>query len=428
MAGVPILLSWDHSTLADVAQRTPPAIFLLTNTRALAPTEAEGVTRKAAELAKQTLPSSMVVLRGDSTLRGHVMEEYLGARAAIYPQSWPVLVLVPALPHAGRITLDGIHYLLHDGTRTPIHLSEYGDDARFGYGTSSLLSWAAERSQGFFPADAGRELHLDTLRSLGAAGIAMVLSQMADTGRPCVVVPDAAEADDLMLIADGLRAAQHRGVPMLVRCAPALVGALCGQPEVELVPFPRSPGGLLVVCGSHVPQSTRQLRAVTNEYPLAVSEADIAALLSERAELEVQRVIAEASDHLVSGGLAIIATPRHHQRWASGKRGERVVRQVSRIVAALGTLFDTVIVKGGATSAGIAKHGLRTKVAWVVGPVADGVSCWHINSGERVLPYLVVPGNVGDENLLSDLVSKVRTGDDVDHEFPTGRFNSQRLH
>ena len=145
------------------------------------------------------------MLRGDSTLRGHVLEEYLGVRDVVAPSGWPVLLLVPALPSAGRITVGGVHLFDRDGRRTPLHETEYARDGVFAYASARLLEWADERSGGLFRAGAGRELHLDVLRSRGPAAVTEALLALAATGDPVVFAPDAETVDDLD--------AGRRGIP-----------------------------------------------------------------------------------------------------------------------------------------------------------------------------------------------------------------------
>jgi uncharacterized protein YgbK (DUF1537 family) len=62
---------------------------------------------------------------------------------------------------------------------------------------------------------------------------------------------------------------------------------------------------------------------------------------------------------------------------------------------------DVVIAKGGITSAVTLLVGFGKSEADVLGPVLPGVSRWRAS-----FDYLVVPGNVGDERLLVDLVDR----------------------
>lgn len=81
----------------------------------------EPLVSDAARVAREAAADARVVLRGDSTLRGHLLEEYLVVRSVVAPGRWPVLLLVPALPAAGRITIDGVHLFVRAGVPTPLH-------------------------------------------------------------------------------------------------------------------------------------------------------------------------------------------------------------------------------------------------------------------------------------------------------------------
>ena len=128
-------------------------------------------------------PTPRLVLRGDSTLRGHLLEEYLGVRSVVAPGRWPVLLLVPALPAAGRITVDGVHLFVRDGVPTPLHETEYANDGVFAYASARLLDWAEERSDGLFRAGDGAELSLAALRAGGPAVVSDALCEL-ERARP----------------------------------------------------------------------------------------------------------------------------------------------------------------------------------------------------------------------------------------------------
>ena len=117
-----------------------PSVHLITNTRAL---PAERVCRFIADATRAALegaPGAAVVLRGDSTLRGHSLEEYLGVRDVVAPAGRPVLLLAPALPSAGRVTVGGVHLFDRDGRRTALHETEYARDGVFAYSTRGCSS------------------------------------------------------------------------------------------------------------------------------------------------------------------------------------------------------------------------------------------------------------------------------------------------
>jgi uncharacterized protein YgbK (DUF1537 family) len=64
-----------------------------------------------------------------------------------------------------------------------------------------------------------------------------------------------------------------------------------------------------------------------------------------------------------------------------------------------------VIAKGGITAAVTLRAGFGADEAEVIGPVVPGVSCWRAEG----LDYVVVPGNVGHDDVLGELVDLVFT-------------------
>jgi uncharacterized protein YgbK (DUF1537 family) len=408
LAGIRVLLAWDAAkVVAALAGR--PSVHLITNSRALAPAAAGALVADAARLVLGSVPDAHLVLRGDSTLRGHLREEYEAVRSAAAPDAWPVLVLVPALPSAGRVTRGGVHLIERDGASIPLDETEYARDGVFSYSTARLLGWAEERSAGLFAAANGREIHLDELRRRGASAIADALRELASDGRPAVLAPDAVNADDLALIAEGYATAIRAGVSALVRCAPAFAGVLAGTTAPRLVDPPRSSeGGVLLVCGSYVPATTRQLGAIAAARPGTLVEVDADALAGPEAEVEIARAAATATAMLRRERFAAIATPRtRSEQTSSLPAGQRVAAGLARIAGLVEPRPPVIIAKGGITSAVTLHTGLRVDVADVVGPVLPGVSLWHAEAGQRPLDYLVVPGNVGDDDLLVRLLDVV---------------------
>lgn len=375
---VPVLLEWDAQLLEEARATGSPAIHLLTNSRAYPPARAGAIVRDAAQAAVAAFGRPRLVLRGDSTLRAHLLEEYLAVRDALFPGRTPPLLLVPALPHAGRVTVGGVHLL----GRTPLHETEYARDPSFAYRDARLLQWAEDRSDGFFARAAGLEVAPD--------GVADALAELAARGAPAACVPDAETLDDLAAIADGLRAAEAAGAEVVVRSAPAFVGVLAGNLASARVPPPDDGGRLLVVCGSYVETSRRQLAALVAAYPGSLVELGA-----------VERTAAEAGARLDRDGLAVVATPAGSP--ASIEEGERVATELAHAVRAIDPPPGAIVSKGGITSAVTAHVGLGARSALVRGPLVDGVALWQV--GE--LPYVVFPGNVGSDGTLLEVVRMI---------------------
>lgn len=409
VAGVPVLLDWDRDRLREAYAGGHDAIFLQTNSRALAPEAAREVVRGAAEAAASAFGRPRLLLRGDSTLRGHLIEEYDAVRDVVDREGRAPLLLVPALPTAGRITVGGVHQIVRDGVCIPLDQTEYARDPQFGYSDARLLQWAQERSGGRLQARAGREIELQEIRSeRGAESVAAALLELAGAPEPGVCAPDAATIADLVVIADGLRRAEVRGASVVTRCAPAFAAVLADALATELVSPPSAPRGVLVLCGSWVPLSTRQLEAVREAYPESCVEADVAALVSERAADEVDRVARAADERLRRDRLAVVATSRGRPQGARALQdGEVIAAQMASVLHRIDLDSVVVVAKGGITSAVTARIGLRASRADVVGPLVDGVSLWRVHGERGLVPYIVFPGNVGEDRTLRTVVDRV---------------------
>jgi uncharacterized protein YgbK (DUF1537 family) len=353
------------------------------------------------------IKGARLVLRGDSTLRGHVWEEYEALSTAT-ASGRPPLLLAPALPSAGRVTRGGIQLIERDGTATPLHETEYARDGAFSYHSARLLDWAEERSHGALSADAGRELQLEELRASGADAVAGALADLAASGRPSVLAVDAETDGDLALVAAGYAAALAGGVDAVVRCAPTLAGILAGTTAKSLAAPPQGRGDVLVVCGSYVPSSTRQLAALTERRPEALVEVDVGALASTGLDAEVARAAEAAAELLHRSGLAILATPRERPAGTTDlESGRRIAEGLARAAGAVDPRPGVVIAKGGITAAVTLRTGFGADEAEVIGPVVSGVSHWRADVVAGGLDYLVVPGNVGHDGLLAELVDLV---------------------
>jgi uncharacterized protein YgbK (DUF1537 family) len=368
------------------------------------------VVREAAEAIQAACPRSEVVLRGDSTLRAHFLAEHLAVRDGLYAGREAPMLLVPALPEAGRVTLGGRHWLIRQGARTPLELTEFSNDGVFSYTTGRLLDWAQERSGRHFAAADGEEVTLAELRGpAGSAAIADALERVAARGRPGVVAPDVETQADLKLIAQGLRLARARGTDVIVRCAPAFVGALAGTMARGLSRLPPAPRGVLVVVGSHVPTTTRQLAVLKQRHASAFIEVVAGDLADATSSATAAAAAADAAlARLYGERLAIVATSRETVPGTLGfAAGMRVARGLASIVNRVHRAADVVVSKGGITSAVNVAEGLGASHARVVGPVASGISLWDVSGPDGTRPFIVFPGNVGCDAALADLVDQL---------------------
>jgi uncharacterized protein YgbK (DUF1537 family) len=313
------------------------------------------------------------------------------------------------LPDAGRVTVGGVQFLERDGRRTPLQETEYAADPAFAYGDARLRVWAEDRSHGYFRAADGIEVPLTALRGDGAQCVADALQELSESGVPSVCVVDAETNADLEIAAAGLSLARAKKIPVVARSAPAFAAIFAGSVAATQQPPPRADRGLLVVCGSWVPTTTAQLRLLVRAHPNALVEVDAVALASIAPDREILRAADAAQASLGKNGIAIVATPREFSPVARDlAAGERIARNLASIVAQIQPFPSVVLAKGGITSAVTARHGLGVRLAQVVGPIAGGVSLWHARATNgEIVPYIVFPGNVGDEESLLRVVDRI---------------------
>lgn len=424
VANLPVLTQWDHSDLVWALQQNSPAVYVLTNTRSL---DAASAAARNREIVTVTLAAAAelgrtvaFVSRGDSTLRGHypletdVITATLAENGHAAPDG---VVIVPAFPDAGRVTIGGVHYYRTGGELVPVGETEFARDATFGYTNSALAEWVEEKTEGRVPASDVVVLTLDVIRR-GPDAVAEVL-RTATGGRPIVV--DVVVEDDIRVLALGLDTVEAEGHTFLYRVGPPFVRARIGQPiaeplegDVLVSTVAASTGGLIVV-GSHVDLTTRQLAALTAEQPgtttIEISVAQVVDDAQRPAHLaEIGAAVARAITH----GDVIVHTSRELVTADDADGSLAISRQVSaavcdvvrHVLAVAPPRF--VIAKGGITSSDVATSGLGIRHAIVRGPMLPGiVSLWQpVDGPAEGIPYIVFAGNVGDDDSLARVVDK----------------------
>ncbi|NVM98242.1 four-carbon acid sugar kinase family protein [Arthrobacter sp. SDTb3-6] len=438
VAGLPVLTRWDVADFDWVFRHlidgaAAKAVYVLTNTRSLDPAEARERNRQvvvnALAAARTAGVSVGFTSRSDSTLRGHfplepdTIAETLAAEGGGEVDG---VVIVPAFPDAGRITVGGVHYTRGQaGTLVPVAETEFARDATFGFTHSALADYVEEKSGGRIPASRVTTVDLTLIRrgtpEAGATAIADALD--AATGATPIVV-DAVTENDLRVLALGLEESERRGKSLVYRVGPPFVRARIGQEireplsTAEIFPAGGAPGsarGGLIVVGSHVGVTTRQLKALTDAHRAACTvEIDVERLLADGGGTHVAAVVRDIVAALATGDV-IVHTSRLLITADDPAASLQIARTVSAAVVEVvnRTLQATpprfVIAKGGITSSDVAAHGLQIRHAIVRGPMLPGiVSLWEpVDGPAKGIPYIVFAGNVGDDQSLADVTRKL---------------------
>ena len=416
---LPVLTEWSSPALQHELARGAPIFYILTNSRSLPLLEAQALN---AAVARNLLAASRaagrdfaVVSRSDSTLRGHYPGE-VDALTAALGQSVDATLIIPFFLEGGRHTVDDVHYVAEGDRMVPAGDTPFARDAVFGYQSSNLRDWVAEKTGGRVRAEQVAAISIQDLRIGGPTAVQEKLAALRD-GRVCIV--NCAGMRDMEVFVCGLLDAEAAGKRFVYRTAASFVqvrAGLASRPTLGRADLrlPASGGGLFVV-GSYVPRTTSQVAALLEQTHIDRVEVDVAALLDAgRRQGEVTRAAAAVDDALVHARDVVVYTSRTLVTGADAAANLAIGQQVSAsLIAVVHGLQQTpryVVAKGGITASDVATQGLGIRRAQVLGQVLPGVPVWRTGPESRYpgLVYVVFPGNVGDANALVDVQRKLR--------------------
>jgi uncharacterized protein YgbK (DUF1537 family) len=409
--GVRVYMDWSVPTLRAALARPEPLFYVSTNSRSMSRGEAEALAhelgRNLRAAAEQAGVCVVAASRSDSTLRGHFPAE-VDALASELSTRVDGVILVPAFFDAGRYTIDNVHWVESDGELVPAHETEFARDPDFGFAHGDLREWIQEKTNGSVPADAVICISLDQLRRGGPQRVAAVLQDARD-GIP--IVANAACDEDLEVLALGVLTAERQGKTFIYRTGASFVKIRGGVEDRPLLSRPEmnpGPGAGLVVVGSWVARTTAQIDALLEARGASPVEVSAALLLSETTgPREVRRVIRAASGALTRGAAVLVYTSRARLDASDFlAAGRRIISGLCEVVAGIDRRPGFLVAKGGITSIALARSALGCTEAEVLGQVLRGVPVWRLGAGSRWsdIPYVVFPGNVGDESSLLNVV------------------------
>lgn len=425
IADLPVLTDWSVADLRWALRETATGFFVLTNTRSLSAADASARNRAVIDALDEASRAEgidyVVASRSDSTMRGHfpLETDVLAKNLSRHGRPVDGVVLVPAFPDAGRITLDSVHWTRNTAdTMLPVGHTEFAKDASFGYRSSDLRDWVEEKTGGRFAAADVAAITAQDLREGGTEHVAERLSGLRD-GRPLVV--DAVCDADLRVLALAVLRAEARGTHLLYRVGPSFMRARTGQPSHSPLSETRlrelsGPGHGLVAVGSHVGLTTAQLARLRDSGGIREVELHVPTLLDPDAREKHIADVAERAATALAGADVVITTSRDLVSGADAEDSLAIARSVSAaLVAAVRSTVRThhpafVVAKGGITSSDVATDGLDIRRAMARGTMLPGlVSLWQPVSGEFAgIPYVVFPGNVGGEDALAQVVDRFR--------------------
>ena len=415
---IAVLMDWSVDALRTELEADSRAFFVVTNARTMPQAQAQAVnafiTRNLCEAAQQAGVDFSIVSRLDSTLRGHFPAELQAIESSLTykPDGW---VVAPLFIEGGRYTIDDTQYVSDGQWLIPVGDTEFARDPAFAFTSSTLQGWVEEKTSGKMPADSVAAVSIEDLRRGGPERVSAILSALPHGG---VCVVNGASNRDMEVFAQGLLRLEATGRKFLFRAAASFIKALLGQSERPLLtPVEMGmdgSGGALIVVGSHVPRSTRQLNHLLTNTDAVGIEANIKGMLEESTRQAAIDCAARAAESAIrSGSNAVLYTSRELVEGRSADHslaiGHQVAQAMSEIVAGIRVRPRCIIVKGGATSYAVATKALNVRRAWSHGQAAPGVPAWIL--GDETLhpdmPCIIFPGNVGNEDAITRLIERL---------------------
>lgn len=416
--GCLVLTAWDIKTLSGALGDRVPYFFIFSNTRSMTAEDAELVT---AEIARNIysavygqIESINIICRSDSTLRGHFPLELTTVEKTLGIQP-DVRFFIPAFFEGNRVTVNSIHCIREESvggadtsvTLTPCDQTEFAKDSVFGYATSYLPEYIRSRIK-----DDTTTVASAHLKDLRATAHARLWRQIWNLPRGSYCVIDAERYEDLECLCEVISEMQSRGKRFLFQSAASFVGSFTQTPVKPPIEgfIVKGPGVILV--GSHVEKTTRQIEYLMKTCELLSVEVDVSRILSDFEDY-LLLVIDKIADGFGKNRSTVVYTSRNELAFGSGTdrlgAGQIISKFLVQITKHLPRGLGFLISKGGITSHDTLARGLALKKIRVLGQAEPGVPVLMTPRSHAFgsIPFVIFPGNVGREDSLARVFMKM---------------------
>ena len=422
---VSVFTDWEESSLLEGFQEDSPLFFVLTNSRSFSAEETARVHARIAEriceAARKTGKDFFVVSRGDSTLRGHYPLETETLREGISSAAgfdFDGEILCPFFPEGGRYTFGNVHYVKEGNELVPAGMTEFARDQTFGYSSSDLTDYVAEKTGGVYPAENCVCISLEELRRGDAETVFQKLTAARNFAK---IIVNATAYADLNVFCAALARAEKSGKHFLARTAaafPKVLADISDRPLLSGKELERAgdQNGALILVGSHVKKTTDQLEALAKSgLKLKFVEFHVNAFFEENGlEAEVNRIVREAETLIAQGTTTVIYTsrklliPRGKDREEILRASVEISNSLTGIITRLQEKPRFLLAKGGITSSDVATKALGIRKARVMGQIRPGIPVWMTGAESKFpgMPYIIFPGNVGEISTLREIVEE----------------------
>ncbi|MBS4178684.1 four-carbon acid sugar kinase family protein [Lederbergia citrea] len=420
--GIPVFTDWSEETIMDMFEEERQMAFLLTNSRAFSTEKTRQVhtdiAERIARVSQKLNQPFLLISRGDSTLRGHypletvVLKETLEKESSLH---YDGEIILPFFKEGGRETIDDVHYVKQGDHYTPAGETEFAKDRMFGFKSSNMKEWVEEKTAGEYKKDSVVSISLDELRALNFTAMTDKLMRLKDFQK---LIVNAVTEEDVKAFSIALLRAIKAGKNYLYRTAASftkVIGDISSNPYLtknDLLTEANPNGGLIVV-GSHVQKTTDQLNRLKELSSVHFIEFNIHLVMDEiKFAAEITRIQQLVNNKIAEGTTVCVYTSRKRLDLEDGRKEEelalsvKISNAVTQFVHECNPQPRFVIAKGGITSSDVGTIGLEVKKAEVIGQIAPGVPVWKTGEDSIFphIPYIIFPGNVGEDDTLKKVV------------------------
>jgi uncharacterized protein YgbK (DUF1537 family) len=365
----------------------------------------------------RTLHKDVQILsRSDSTLRWNYPCEVDAIAAAIRNDGKDpgAEIICPCFIEGNRVTKNNIHYAIDHECWIPIDETEFAKDKTFAYHTSNLIEYICEKRQ--------KKISKDHFISISDSALeeqsSTVLDQLMKAEDGQFIIVNAVNDKQIAYFALQYLKACRQGKYFLYRGASSMIRYLMKQPYIpdwrpKKADAMNAKGGL-IVAGSHVGKTTKQLQTAEESGLCQTVVFHQSSLLQgiKAKQIEANICAKKIEEYLAAGRTVCYMTDR--QRIDLPDKDEQAqlifASQISEcflsVIKKIHTVPSFVIGKGGITSCALGKMVMRTNRVLVLGQIEKGITVWRGEEKAQFpnIPYIVFPGNVGNDETLMHVI------------------------
>lgn len=419
---ISVYTSWDKDSIRAGFDEENSLFYVLTNSRGFTAEQTTKAHHEIAavvdEVAKETGKEYIFISRSDSTLRGHYPLETELLKADYEKNTGKVIdgeILCPFFKEGGRFTIENVHYVKYGDELVPANETEFAKDKTFGYTAATMPEYVEEKTKGAYKKEDVTCISLEDIHNMEIDKIEEQLLAVHDFNK---IIVNAVDYVDVKVFCVALYRAMRKGKVYMMRTAAAIVkvmGGVTSQPLLtreQMVVKETENGGIIVV-GSHTEKTTRQVEALKELKEIEFIELDATLVKDDAAfEAEVQRCLEKEEACIKSGRTVCCYTTRALITADTGDKEDelrlsvKISDAVQSLVGRLSVTPAFVIAKGGITSSDVGTKALAVKRANVLGQIRPGIPVWQTGDESRfpLTPYVIFPGNVGDDETLREAV------------------------